>query len=219
MKPVRSHVLFAFLTALGAGSLALGCGGGGSSGGGGTTTTTNNGTGTTSTGTPPTGTAPTSTTTTTSVVGVGSPFWHLNDDINNPNLKTHTTTEAQAATDVLTLVNQQRAANGLPALALDVQAERAAKAHAEDMQGRAYFSHSTPEGWSPSTRMSMTGGSGFSQVGENIALGYPTAQAVMDGWMNSTGHRANILNASYTHLGVGVDEARPHWVQVFLRRP
>lgn len=217
MKFVRSHVLFAFLAALGAGTFSLGCGGGRSSGGGGTTTPTN--TGTPGSGTPPTNNTPTGGAAPTSLVGVGSAFWHLNDDVNNPNLKTHTTAEAQQASEVLTLVNQQRAANGLGPLSFDVEAERAAKAHAEDMVGRGYFSHSTPEGWSPSTRMTMTGGSGFSQVGENIAFGYSTPQIVMDGWMNSSGHRANILNASYTHIGIGVDEVGPHWVQVFLRRP
>ena len=101
-------------------------------------------------------------------------------------------------------------------------AERAAKAHAEDMEGRGYFSHSTPEGWSPSRRLSLTGASGYSAVGENIAVGQPTPQDVMADWMASSGHRANILNASYTHLGVGVAERAgggPYWVQVFLRRP
>lgn len=199
MKLVRTHVLSAFLAALGAGTLALGCGGGGSSGGG---------------APPPTSTG------TGAMVGVGSSYWHLNDDVNDPNLKTHTSTEAQAAAEVLNRVNAERAANGLGALAYDVEAERAAKVHAEDMVGRGYFNHSSPEGWTPSNRLSMTGASGYSSVGENIASGYPTPTAVMDGWMASSGHRANILNASYTHIGIGVDEGgSPHWVQVFLRRP
>jgi uncharacterized protein YkwD len=204
VKLLRSHVLFALLAALGAGTVSLGCGGGGSSGGGGAPT--NN--------TPTGGAAP------TSLVGVGSAFWHLNDDVNNPNLKTHSSTEAQAAAEVLNRVNQERAANSLGPLSYDIEAERAAKAHAEDMVGRGYFNHNSPEGWTPSNRLTMTGASGYSSVGENIAYGYGTPTAVMDGWVASSGHRANILNSSYTHIGIGVDEGSgPHWVQVFLRRP
>ena len=124
----------------------------------------------------------------------------------------------ECTTEVLNLVNQERAAAGLPALQLDADAQRAAKAHAEDMSGRNYFAHNTPEGWTPTQRLQMLGASGYSGWGENIAVGQSSPAAVMNAWMNSTGHRENILRATFTHLGVGVDESTRHWVQVFLRR-
>ncbi len=234
MKAVRAHVVLAFLTALGAGGGVLGCKGGGSSsrvttglpGGNGTGSTgstafpssTTIGTEPASTETaPPPGTAPAPP---ASLVGVGVAAWHLNDDINDPNLKTHTTNEAQLANDVLVLVNQERAAQGIAPVELDLEAERAAKAHAEDMQARDYLGHGTlGTSWGPSTRVTMTGGSGFSEIGENVAVFQQSATEVMNSWMNSAGHRANILNPRFTHLGVGVDETRPMWCQVFLRRP
>lgn len=147
----------------------------------------------------------------------GSPYWYVNDDYANP-LKTHSASEATLAQQVLTLVNQERAAAGVAPLQADVQAERAAKAHVEDMAGRSYFDHVSPEGWTPTDRMRMTKGSGYRMVGENIAVGQRSAQAVMNAWMASPGHRANILDARYTHLGVGVDEPSWNWCQVFLTR-
>ena len=117
------------------------------------------------------------------------------------------------------MVNQERAAAGVPPLQYDTQAELAAKVHVEDMEGRGYFSHFTPEGWSPLDRLNMTGASGFSLNGENIAVGQRDPASVMQAWMTSAGHRANILHADYTHIGVGVAAATPYWAQVFLRRP
>lgn len=172
---------------------AAGCGGGGSSGGGSTT---------------PTGT----------VQQVGSRYWYVDDAFGNA-LEIHTTAEASLAQQVVNLVNAERLAAGQVPLLVDTSAEEAAKAHAEDMQGRSYFSHTTPEGWSPATRLQLLDASGFTRVGENIAVGQPTAQDVMTAWMGSSGHRANILDPGYTHLGVGVVEAPgPYWVQVFLTR-
>ncbi|MCO5167914.1 MAG: CAP domain-containing protein [Planctomycetes bacterium] len=147
----------------------------------------------------------------------GSPYWYVDDTYGNP-LKTHTASEATLAQQVLSLVNQERAAAGLAPLQADAQAERAAKAHVEDMAGRRYFDHVSPEGWTPSDRMRMTKGTGYRMVGENIAVGQRSAQAVMNAWMASPGHRANILDARYTHLGVGVDEPSWNWCQVFLTR-
>lgn len=150
---------------------------------------------------------------------VGSRYWYENDTFGNP-LKTHTTSEQSLADQVLALVNQERTTAGLNPLTFDPQAQTAAKAHAEDMAGRGFFDHFTPEGWTPTDRLNMLNASGFSMTGENIAVGQPTPADVMTAWMNSTGHRANILRAEFTHLGVGVDEGSSiHWVQVFLRRP
>ncbi|MCO5167771.1 MAG: CAP domain-containing protein [Planctomycetes bacterium] len=150
---------------------------------------------------------------------VGSNYWYVNDAFGNP-LKTHDATEATFAQEVLSLTNQQRANNGLPWLLADGAATQAAKAHVEDMRGRGYFAHNTPEGWSPLDRLQLLGASGFTRVGENIAMGQPTPQAVVTAWMNSPGHRANILDPAYTHLGVGVVRSPgPYWAQVFLTRP
>lgn len=149
---------------------------------------------------------------------VGSQYWYVGDTFGNA-LKVHTSAEASLAQQVVNLVNQERLAAGQVPLLVDTSAEEAAKAHAEDMDGRSYFSHTTPEGWSPATRLQLLDASGYTRVGENIAVGQPTPQDVMTAWMGSTGHRANILDPGYTHIGVGVVEAPgPYWVQVFLTR-
>ena len=100
----------------------------------------------------------------------------------------------------------------------DAEAGRAAKVHSEDMEGRGFFDHFTPEGWSPVDRLQMTGASGYTMVGENVAFGQQTPDEVMRAWMNSPGHRANILHPDFTHIGIGVAAGRPYWTQVFLRR-
>lgn len=157
------------------------------------------------------------TTTTPPSTGVGSRHWYVGDAFGNP-FKAHTASEAALTAQVLALLNQQRAAVGAGPLLADAQAERAAKVHVEDMAGRAYFAHSSPEGWTPDDRLRMTGASGYTLVGENIAVGQRSAQAVMDAWTNSPGHRANMLDPRFTHVGIGVDESTLHWAQVFLRR-
>lgn len=147
----------------------------------------------------------------------GSPYWYVGD-VYGGALKVHSASEAQLAQQVLTLVNRERALVGAPALQSDTQAERAAKAHVEDMAGRGYFDHVSPEGWTPEDRLRMTGGSGYSLVGENIAVGQRTAADVMAAWMASPGHRMNLLDPRFTHLGVGVDEPTFHWAKVLVRR-
>lgn len=146
----------------------------------------------------------------------GSRYWYQTDRYGNP-FKTHDAGQADFANQVLALVNQERAAVGAPALSFDAEAERAAKAHSDDMVARGYFDHISPEGWDPGARLQMTGASGYRSFGENIALGQQTPAAVMQAWMNSPGHRANILNPAFTHLGVGIANG-PRWTQVFLTR-
>lgn len=194
-----------------------GCGGSSGGGGGGAGTSTGGGTNNTNNTNNTTNTNNTNTNNTTQQ-NVGSQYWYVNDAFGNP-FKTHDAQEAALAAEVLTLVNQERANAGLAPLSADSQAERAAKVHCEDMEGRSFFSHTTPEGWSPSTRLTMTGASGFNGWAENIALGQGSAQSVMSSWMNSAGHRANILG-NFTHLGVGVavGPGGPRWCQVFLSR-
>ena len=117
--------------------------------------------------------------------------------------------------EVLRLVNAARAEEDRPPLAWDASLALAAQAHAEDMVAQGYFSHTSQDGRSFVERVRETDYAG-SPTGENIAAGYPTAEAVVQGWMNSPGHRANILSGRSTALGVG--RAENHWVQVFGAR-
>lgn len=135
---------------------------------------------------------------------------------------TPTTSEAQLAQEVLTLVNQERAAVGLAALTWDPPCAQVAFNHSWDMDARDFFSHTNPDGLDPFDRMAAAG-VGYSTAGENIAAGYTTAAAAMTGWMNSPGHKANILNVNYTHMGVGVRQGSTggygtYWTQLF-RKP
>ena len=102
---------------------------------------------------------------------------------------------------ILDLTNAERAKANCGALTLQPALNAAADAHSEDMAANDYFSHTSQNGASPSDRARAAGYNGG--VGENIAAGYPDAASVMNGWMNSPGHRANILNCRYQHLGVG----------------
>ena len=125
---------------------------------------------------------------------------------------------APAATpedEVLALTNARRAENGCGALAWDGGLAGVAQAHSADMAGRDYFSHTTPEGVDPFQRAAAAGQTAYA---ENIAAGQSTPAEVMDGWMTSEGHRANILNCSLTRLGVGVGHGGSYgiyWTQLF----
>lgn len=104
---------------------------------------------------------------------------------------------------VLTIVNTERAKAGCAAVTSDDRLVAAARAHSADMAARNYFSHTTPEGVDFATRITNAGYR-WSGAGENIAKGQRTPQDVMTGWMNSSGHKANILNCGFKNLGVGV---------------
>jgi uncharacterized protein YkwD len=109
--------------------------------------------------------------------------------------------EAVYAADVTALVNQQRAANGCKALTVNVAISTAAHEHSQDMGVNGYFAHDTPSGVTPWTRMEDAG---YTQpAGENIAEGYLSPRDVVDSWMNSPGHRDNILNCAFNATGVG----------------
>ncbi|NCB63964.1 MAG: CAP domain-containing protein, partial [Clostridia bacterium] len=119
------------------------------------------------------------------------------------------------AEQILTLVNAARAQNGLSPLTLNTQMTEAANVRAKETVSQ--FSHTRPDGSSFSTALTQAGVS-FRAYGENIAWGQRSAEAVMDTWMNSSGHRANILSSSYSRLGVGVyrdANGTPYWVQLF----
>jgi uncharacterized protein YkwD len=113
------------------------------------------------------------------------------------------------------LTNTQRAKHGCSALRTESHLRTAARAHSKDMRVRHYFEHDSPDGRTPWDRIKAAG---YSQPGaENIAKGYATAQAVVNGWMNSPGHRANILNCSLKAVGIGVEygSGGPWWTQDF----
>ncbi|MFZ5884806.1 MAG: CAP domain-containing protein, partial [Chloroflexota bacterium] len=103
---------------------------------------------------------------------------------------------------VLELINIERAKVGLPALLSQSQLATAARLHSADMACNNFFSHTGSDGASLSERVERQGYS-WLYLGENIAAGYPTPESVVDAWMNSSGHRANILNANYTEIGIG----------------
>ncbi len=126
--------------------------------------------------------------------------------------------ETQAfETEVLRLVNEERTSRGLSPLSYSQELAKVAYSHSKDMADRNYFSHNTPEGLSPFDRMKNAGIS-YKSAGENIAAGQQTPEAVVDAWMNSDGHRANILNASYTKMGIGYVYGGSYgiyWTQLF----
>ncbi len=149
---------------------------------------------------------------------LGSPYWYANRSFSPATLAAPSSGDADWAQQVFQLTNSERSGAGGSPLQWDAEASRAAQAHAFDMAGRDYFDHDTPEGWSFVDRLSMTGASGFSGGGENIAWGYSSPAAAVQGWKNSPGHWANMTNSSYTHIGIGVDRDARIYVQVFLRR-
>lgn len=124
---------------------------------------------------------------------------------------------SKLANEVITRTNAERQKAGCPPVTNDKTLRSVALAHSEDMAERNYFSHTSPEGEGPGDRASAAGYDAYS--GENIALGYGTAEAVVKAWMKSSGHRENILNCTSTEVGVGVaDSPRGlYWTQMFGR--
>ncbi|GAA3000232.1 CAP domain-containing protein [Streptomyces fulvorobeus] len=122
---------------------------------------------------------------------------------------------ASARSGVLSLVNQERAKAGCAPVAASRGLTSLAQDFSEDMAARGFFAHTDPDGATPWDRAAKAGVLGLG--GENIARGQADARAVMDGWMNSDGHRANILNCDYQRLGVGVHfgSGGPWWTQDF----
>ncbi|MEU0387200.1 CAP domain-containing protein [Streptomyces chartreusis] len=123
--------------------------------------------------------------------------------------------ESAAAAQVLKLVNEERAKVGCSAVAANSALTELAQNYSEDMAARDFFDHTDPDGRTPWDR---AGKAGISNLGgENIARGQADAAAVMDAWMNSPGHRANILNCDFKTLGVGVEfgSGGPWWTQDF----
>ena len=125
-------------------------------------------------------------------------------------------------TEVVSLVNLERQIYNLHPLQWDSRLYAAALGHSQDMAQQNYFDHTSLDGRTPGTRISQAGYPGYT-YGENIAAGYPTPQAVMEAWMNSSGHSANILRSSFCDIGVGYAYTasgyyRNYWTQDFGRQ-
>ncbi|WP_261381573.1 CAP domain-containing protein [Paenibacillus cremeus] len=119
---------------------------------------------------------------------------------------------SQFAQQVLNLVNQERSKAGLSALSMSSALNNVAMTKAQDMYNNNYFDHQSPTYGSPFDMMKSFGVT-YSAAGENIAKGQTSPQEVMNSWMNSPGHRANILNSSFTQIGIAYYNSE--WVQEF----
>lgn len=139
-----------------------------------------------------------------------------NGDAPQPDGRQAETTQAEA---VLKLVNAERKKAGVQPLTLSDKLTNIAYMKAKDMADKNYFSHESPTYGSPFNMLKQFGVS-YSYAGENIAAGQRSAEEVMNSWMNSSGHKANILNKNYTQLGVGFyrgGEYGTEWVQLFIK--
>ncbi len=119
--------------------------------------------------------------------------------------------------EVLNLVNIERQKVGLSSLKMDEALRNVARKKSEDMRSKGYFSHTSPTYGSPFDMMKQFGIS-YTMAGENIAMGQRTPQEVVNAWMNSSGHRANILKAEFTLIGVGYDANGHYWTQMFIKK-
>lgn len=121
---------------------------------------------------------------------------------------------------VVNLVNAERSKQGLRPLSLDSELSRVARFKSQDMIDRRYFSHTSPTYGSPFTMMKNFGIK-YRSAGENIVGGQRSPQEVVNSWMNSSGHRANILSRDYTHIGVGYAKGGSYghyWTQMFISK-
>ncbi|MCM3665274.1 SafA/ExsA family spore coat assembly protein [Mesobacillus subterraneus] len=122
--------------------------------------------------------------------------------------------------EVIRLTNAERAKHGLTPLTADWELSRAARYKSFDMRDKNYFSHTSPTYGSP-FNMIRSFGVNYRSAAENIAAGQRTANEVVQAWMNSPGHRQNILNASYTHMGSGYASGGAYghyWTQLFISK-
>ena len=134
------------------------------------------------------------------------------DKITIPELDLEVT---QYENEVIRLVNEIRTQNGLKKLTADWELSRVARYKSEDMKRNNYFSHTSPTYGSPFDMIKSFGLS-YRTAGENIAKGQATPKAVVNAWMNSSGHRKNILNSAYTKIGVGYVSDENYWTQMFI---
>jgi uncharacterized YkwD family protein len=116
---------------------------------------------------------------------------------------------------VIDLTNEQRRKNGLQNLQPDTALSNVAQEKSNDMQAKKYFSHTSPTYGSPFDMMRDFGVT-YQSAGENIAMGQQSAEEVVNAWMNSEGHRKNILSPNFTHIGVGHTGSGNYWTQMFI---
>ena len=128
---------------------------------------------------------------------------------------TTSTVDNSVASKLLNLVNKARNENGLSSLTLNSSLSNVAQKKAEDMKNNNYFSHTSPTYGSPFD-MIKSFGINYKTAGENIAKGQKTAEEVFNAWMNSSGHRANILNKNFTQMGIGYTSGNTYWSQMFI---
>ncbi len=172
----------------------------------GTTTPPKNGTGSATTTTPNN-----SNNTTTNNNSNSNSSSNLTTSQNNVN--------TSMAQQILTLVNAERAKAGVDPLTLSTEVSSVAQVKSDDMAKNGYFDHNSPTYGSPFDMLSEFGVS-YRTAGENIAKGQQTPEAVMKAWMNSSGHKANILSPNFKQLGVGysANNGSPVWVQMFIAK-
>ncbi|MFF6781092.1 CAP domain-containing protein [Streptomyces sp. NPDC012510] len=115
---------------------------------------------------------------------------------------------------VLALVNAERQKAGCAPVTENAKLTKAAQNHSQDMADHQNMSHTGSDGSDMSDRLARVGYR-FRSAGENVAAGYGTPESVMDGWMNSPGHRANILNCGFKEIGIGLAQPGNYWTQNF----
>ena len=144
---------------------------------------------------------------------IADPHWIYPGDLLYIPLNDRAVTDYEA--EVIRLVNEIRRSYGMGELQANWQLSRVARYKSQDMHDRNYFAHQSPTYGSP-FEMIRNFNISYRTAGENIAKGYRTPKAVVDGWMNSEGHRANILNASFREIGVGYVADGNIWTQMFI---
>ncbi|MEU3727600.1 CAP domain-containing protein, partial [Streptomyces sp. NPDC031705] len=122
--------------------------------------------------------------------------------------------DPEARAKVLELVNEERAAVGCPVLTVNEKLTKAAQDHSADMAAHGNMSHTGSDGSDPGGRITRAGYQ-WRTYGENVAYGYSSPEQVMEGWMNSPGHKRNILDCSYKEIGIGLAQPGQYWTQDF----
>lgn len=133
------------------------------------------------------------------IIGVGL---LLQVAVSRPHARVLSYATSMSISELLQDTNNQRTANGLGALALNATLNQAAQAKAQDMAANDYWAHTSPSGLTPWYFITQAG-YGYSTAGENLAYGFDNAGDALIGWMNSPGHKANILNTAFTEVGFG----------------
>ena len=163
---------------------------------------------------------PTTTTNTTTSAPAPAPTKNTTTAPTTTNTTTPTGDFSAYQQEVLNIVNKERTSRGLSALKFNAEVSKVATLKSQDMIDKGYFDHTSPTYGSPFDMMKKFGIT-YKSAGENIAMGQKTPQEVMTAWMNSEGHRKNILNSSFTEIGIGIakdSNGRLYWTQMFIGR-